>query len=66
MKQIGKNYNNENLIFIRGFSDITITKICKKLKICRSNLIMGQYVDEAKYKLVRREIEKEIAKLYLK
>lgn len=66
MKKVPKNINNEDLIFIRGFTSITLTDICKRLKVSRGTLISGNYVDENKYKLVRKELEKEIAKLYLK
>lgn len=65
MKRIPKNIGNEDLLWIRGFTSITISGVCKKLKIDRSYLVGGYYPEE-KYKLVRKEIEKEIAKLYLK
>ena len=66
MKKIPKNINNEDLLFIKGFTNITISKICKELKISRATLISGRYVNEEKYRMVRKELEKRIAKLYLK
>lgn len=66
MKKIPKNINNEDLLFIKGFTSITITNICKDLNINRANLISGRYVNEDKYKLVKKELERRIAKLYLK
>jgi hypothetical protein len=55
----------KDIDFIRKFSKITITGICKKLNVNRSNVIMGTTTDE-NIKDVREEIESEIAKLYLK
>lgn len=66
MKKEPKNIKNEDYLFIRGFTSIHLTDICKKLKISRGTIISAGYSDESKYKLVRKEIEKEIAKLYLK
>lgn len=50
--------------YVRGFSSISISGICRKLKINRSNIMSGRSKNE-KYVLVKEEIEKEIAKLYL-
>ena len=66
MKKIPKNINNEDLLFIKGFTDITVSSICRDLNINRANLISGRYVNEDKYRLVKKEIERRIAKLYLK
>ena len=66
MTKIPKNYYNEDLVFIRGFNKISVTNICKKLKLPRTSIVTGRTLDIEKYKLVRKEIEKEIAKLYLK
>ena len=55
----------EDLEYIKRFSKITITGICKKKKIDRANLLMNRASKE-KIKTVREEIESEIAKLYLK
>lgn len=56
---------DENLLFIRKFSNISLKKICDKLKITRSNIYNGK-IGKEKTKLIRAEIESEIAKLYLK
>lgn len=56
---------DEDYKFIKSFFGIKITKMCNKLKVDRSRLIAGKYTDLNIYKKVRREIEKEIAKLYL-
>lgn len=62
--KINKNLMNEDFIFMRNFLAINLTEIAKRLKLNRSYLSSGGY-SEDKYKLVRKEIEKEIAKLYL-
>lgn len=56
---------DEDYLFIKGFFAIGITKICKELKLSRGYLIAGKYQDKEVYKKARREIEKELAKLYL-
>lgn len=56
---------DENYTYLKNFFKIGITNICKKLKLDRSYLIAGKYKDKEVYKKVRREIEKEVAKLYL-
>ena len=63
--KINKNLMNEDFLFMRGFFAINLTNIAKRLKLNRSYLSSGGYPED-KYKLVRKEIEKEIAKLYLK
>ena len=55
---------NKDYKFIKGFFEITITKICKELKLSRSYLMAGKY-PEAVYDVVRDYLEIEIAKLYL-
>ena len=55
----------ENLEYLKKFSKITINKICKDKKIDRSNLMSGRSKKE-NAKIVREEIESEIAKLYIK
>lgn len=55
----------DNLDYIKKFSKITITGICKKYNITRPNLINGKSSKENE-KIVREEIESEIAKLYIK
>lgn len=56
---------DENLLYIRKFSNISLKDICDKLKITRSNIYNGK-ISKEKTKLIREEIESEIAKLYLK
>ena len=53
-----------NLEFIQRFSQISIAGICRKLKIDRSNLVTGRTTEE-NILLVRKNIESELAKLYL-
>lgn len=50
--------------FIKNFSKITVNKICKRINIDTANVLNGRTTDE-KMHIVRTEIEKEIAKLYL-
>ena len=58
------NRKEKNHQFIRNFSKITITGICKKLNVERQNIIVGT-ASEEKIERVKEEIQKEIAKLYL-
>lgn len=55
----------KNLNFIKKFSKITITKVCKNAGVLRQNIVNGK-ANAEKVKKVREEIESEIAKLYLK
>lgn len=55
----------QDLEYIKKFSKITISKICRKNKINRSNLYNGKSTRRNE-RLVREEIESELAKLYLK
>ena len=55
----------DNLEYIKKFSKISISGICRKLKIDRSNL-MNNKTTKNNIKNVREEIESEIAKLYVK
>lgn len=54
-----------DLEYIKKFSKITITGICKKVKINRVNLLTNRST-EKNAKIVREEIESELAKLYIK
>lgn len=54
----------ENHNFIRKFSKITIDGICKKVGVARQNVFLGTARAD-KIEKVKKEIEKEIAKLYL-
>ena len=64
MKKMNKEID-ENLLYIRKFSKISLTDICDKLKITRINIYNGKIGKDATKK-IREEIESEIAKLYLK
>lgn len=55
----------EDLDYIKKFSKITISGICKKKKIDRANLVTGR-TTKKNIRIVREEIESEIAKLYIK
>lgn len=55
----------EDLEYIKKFNKITISKICRKYNLQRPNIVQGTAPKE-KIKLVKEEIESEIAKLYLK
>ncbi len=55
----------DDLNYIKKFSKITLTDVCKKAKVDRCNLVTGRTTKE-NVKKVREEIESEIAKLYLK
>ena len=54
-----------DLDYIKGFSSINISKVCRKLNIDRANLLNGK-LNSKKEKLVREELESEYAKLYIK
>lgn len=54
-----------DLEYIKKFSKITITKVCKKLDINRGNLLNGR-TTKSNIKKVREELESEVAKLYIK
>lgn len=55
----------EDLKYIKKFSKISISGICEKNKINRANLLNNKSTQK-NAKIVREEIESEIAKLYLK
>ena len=54
----------EYIEFIRGFSKITITKVCKKAKVIPQNLYKGR-VSKENLEKVKRILEEELAKLYI-
>lgn len=54
----------EDLEFIKNFTKISIPKICKEIKVDKSNLRKGKCSKEKIVK-VRKHIEKEIANLYI-
>ena len=55
---------DEDLEFIKGFSKISVQKICTKKNINRGNLLNGRS-SRINSKLVRKGIESEVAKLYI-
>ena len=55
----------EDIEFIKKFSKITISGICEKKKIDRANLLTNR-TTKKNAKIVREEIESEVAKLYIK
>ena len=56
---------DENLNYVLKFQKINLTNICKKLHIAPTNVYSGK-ISKEKTKLIREELESEIAKLYLK
>jgi len=59
-KEREKNYK-----YIKNFSKIKVTRICKKLKISRQNVLNNKTTTENIIK-VKEEIENELARLYLR
>jgi hypothetical protein len=55
----------KDLEYIKKFSKISISGICEKNKINRANLLNNKSTNK-NAKIVREEIESEIAKLYIK
>lgn len=53
-----------DLEFIKKFSKIQISKICKKHNITRQNIYQGN-ASEEKIKIVRDEIFEELKKLFM-
>lgn len=64
MKKINKK-ENEDVKFVLRFNKIRLSKICEKLNISRTSINSGNSTIENFHK-VRKEIESELAKLYLK
>lgn len=54
----------DDLEYIKTFSKINITNVCKKAKVNRSNVLNGKASNKAVKKL-RKQIENEIAELYI-
>ena len=52
----------KDLQFIKDFSSINISQICKDLKVDRSNVLRGRASEETTNK-VRKEIENRLATL---
>lgn len=55
----------DDINFIKKFSKITISGICRKYNIDRTNL-MNNRTKLENFKIIREEIESEYAKLYIK
>lgn len=55
----------KDLEFIKKFSKITVSGACKKTNIDRPSLLTNRLKPE-KAKIVREEIENQIARLYIK
>lgn len=53
---------NDDLQYIKDFSKITISQICRDLNIDRGNLMNGR-ASEKNIKLVKEELEKRLAAL---
>lgn len=56
--------NNEDLEYIKKFSQITIIKACKLARVNKSNIWTGK-ASKKKIKKVRKILESEVAKLYI-
>lgn len=54
----------DDLEYIKNFNKITLTRACKKNKISRQNITSGK-ASKKTIKKVRRQIENDIAELYL-
>lgn len=54
----------DDLKYIKKFSKINITEVCRKAKVSRENVLNGRASKKTTLK-VRKQIENEIAKLYL-
>lgn len=52
------------LKYLKGFSSITLRKVCKELKINYTNALKGNTTIE-NYKRIKAYLESEIAKLYI-
>ena len=54
----------DDLEYIKNFSKISIKKVCEKTKANRSNVLSGNASKKTINK-VKRQIESEVAKLYI-
>ena len=54
----------DDLEYIKNFGKINIKKACQKVKVDRSNLYKGK-VNQEDIKRVKRQLENDIAKLYI-
>mgnify|MGYP006985861607 FL=1 len=65
MQDLRSEKKLKDLEYIKKFSKISISGICEKNKINRANLLNNKSTQK-NAKIVREEIESEIAKLYIK
>lgn len=56
--------SNDDLEYIKKFSQITINEACKKAKADPSNVWSGK-ASKKKIKQVKKVLESEVAKLYI-
>lgn len=63
MKKLNKK-ENEDVKFVLRFNKIRLSRLCERLQLSRSTINAGNGRLEDYHK-VRREIEKELAKLYI-
>lgn len=54
----------EDLDYIKKFSKITMKSVCEKTKVDKANLFNGK-ASKKKINKVKRQIESDIARLYL-
>lgn len=54
----------DDLEYIKNFGKINVKKACQKVKVDRSNLYKGK-VSPEQIKKVKRQLESDLAKLYL-
>lgn len=54
----------EDLDYIKKFSKITMKSVCEKAKVDKSNVFNGK-ASKKKINKVKRQIESDIARLYL-
>lgn len=54
----------DDLEFIKKFSKITLTEVCKKTGVNKPNLYMGKASKE-NIKKIRKQIENDVAELYI-
>lgn len=58
------NEKEELINYFRNFSEVTVSGICRDLGLSKANIFKGTASLE-KMKLVKKEIEKRVAKLYI-
>ena len=64
IEEINESKKDRDYLFIKGFFDITITEVCKELKLSRSYLMAGKYSPSV-YSAVRDYLEIKLSKLYV-